>query len=301
LREHVRVNRLLHARLRRIGLIVHPTRAIDGALAATRDWAASRGVEIFQPAVAGQERSVADPGDLGSCDLVLAVGGDGTTLAALHAAAPLDRPVLGVACGSLGALTAVTADELVDALERVATGDWTPRRLPGIAIDYDEGARRVAVNDVVAARRGAGQVIVAIHVDGELYVRFAGDGVIVATPLGSTAYTMAAGGPVLAPDSDGLVLTPVAPHGGCCPPLVTGPGSIVAVDVEPGFGGARMEIDGQTIDDEPRRLIVSRVADHATLIGLGDEPPLFARLRHRRILMDSPRVLARDDRAATGR
>src|SRR5215211_3141158 len=98
--------------LARIGLVVHPRRQIDLAIDHACDWARANGAEVVQIPVSGQERVVADPGEVASCDLVLAVGGDGTTLHALHAAAAVDRPVLGVACGSLGALTAVSAEEL---------------------------------------------------------------------------------------------------------------------------------------------------------------------------------------------
>ena len=84
-----------------------------------------------------------------------------------------------------------------------------------------------------------------MFLDDQLFVRFGGDGVVVATPLGSSAYTLAAGGPILAPGSGSMVVTPLAPHGGCCPPLVTGPGQAVRIVLEPGWGGARVELDGQ--------------------------------------------------------
>ena len=71
-------------------------------------------------------------------------------------------------------------------------------------------------------RAGAGQVMVEVEVDGERFIRLAGDGVVAATPLGSTAYTLAAGGPMLAPGAAGMVVTPLSPHGGVCPPLVDG-------------------------------------------------------------------------------
>ena len=133
--------------------------------------------------------------------------------------------MLGVACGSLGALTATAAEDLPDALDGIAAGALSPRKLPGLQISGTEGLERVAINDVVVVRRGASQVIVGIYVDDQLYVRYAGDGIVVATPAGSSAYTLAAGGPVLAERSDGIVLTPLAPHGGCCPPLVVGSSS----------------------------------------------------------------------------
>src|SRR5215210_3224433 len=94
-------------RFDRIGLAVHPRRELDGALATIRDWAGRQGAEVVQ--IASDEREVAPRGEAADCDLAIALGGDGTTLAALHAAAPVGRPVLGVACGSLGALTRSTA------------------------------------------------------------------------------------------------------------------------------------------------------------------------------------------------
>jgi NAD+ kinase len=286
--------------LRRLGLVVHPKREIDAALANTRAWADANGAEVVQIKVSGDERVVADPGEVASCDLVLGVGGDGTTLHALHAAASVGRPVLGVACGSLGALTAVPADDVDEALEAVASGRWLARRLPGLRIAGD-GLERVAINDLVVIRRGPSQVIVAIFVDDQVYVRYAGDGLVVATPAGSSAYTLAAGGPILAERSDGLVLTPLAPHGGCCPPLVVGSQSAVRLVIEPGYAGARLEFDGQAEAAQPTELRAERVEDYATLVGVGDSEPLLAGLRRRRILIDSPRVLARDDRAALKR
>jgi NAD+ kinase len=286
--------------LRRLGLVVHPQREIDTALRVARAWADANDAELVQIKVSGQERVVAAPGEVASCDIVLGVGGDGTTLHALHAAASVGRPVLGVACGSLGALTAVAAEAVDEALDAVAGGRWRARRLPGLRITGD-GVERIAINDLVVVRRGPSQVIVEIHVDDQLYIRYAGDGVVVATPAGSSAYTLAAGGPILAERSDGLVLTPLAPHGGCCPPLVVGAQSAVKLVIEPGYAGARLEFDGQAEEAEPTELRAERVEEYATLVGLGDSEPLLAGLRRRRILIDSPRVLARDDRAALKR
>jgi NAD+ kinase len=284
--------------LRHIGVVVHPHRALNGALETIRAWADAHGADVFQVPIDGQERIVADPGDPADADLIIALGGDGTTLAALHAGAAVEKPVLGVACGSLGALTAVAASELGEALRDVAAGNWRPRALPGVAVTADGGEPHVALNDLVVVRKGAGQVAVAIEVDGELYVRFAGDGIVIATPLGSSAYTMAAGGPVVAPPAHNIVLTPLAPHGGCCPPLVVGIDSRVRIGIEPGHSGARIEFDGQIRAIQPHTLDVSWRDDHATLVQFGDAEHVFAGLRRRRILMDSPRVLARDDRAA---
>lgn len=284
----------------RIGIVVHPHRALDEALDTLRGWAAGHGEEVVQIRVEGQERQVAPYGDPAACDLVAALGGDGTTLAALHAAAPHGLPVLGIACGSLGALTATHADELPAALERFASGEWEARRLPGVAVAVDGHAPKVALNDLVVVRKGANQVVVGVEIDDDRYVRFAGDGVVIATPLGSSAYTMAAGGPVLAGDTAAIVVTPVAAHGGSTPPLVVGSQKAVRVTIDGGWGGARIELDGQIHDYDPKELRVAWRPDYATLVRFAGAETLLAGLRRRRILQDSPRVLARDDREAAG-
>ena len=153
-------------------------------------------------------------------------------------------------------------------------------------------------------RAGAGQVMFEVQVDGERFIRLAGDGLVVATPLGSTAYTLAAGGPMLTGGATGLVTTPLSPHGGVCPPLVSGADRRVTVLLDSGNGGARVELDGQVRAElgarEQVRLRVRLEPEFATLVSLGEEESPIAGLRRRRILMDSPRVLARDDRDAQG-
>jgi NAD+ kinase len=289
-------------RIQRLGLVAHPKRVIAGALEAIRDWSEAHGVDVVQVPAPGQDRHLAPPGDPADCDLIVSLGGDGTVLAALRTAASADKPVLGVACGSLGALTSVGAGGVAGAFDRIAAGDWEPRRLPALTVESAGAEQQVGVNDLVIVRQGAGQVSAAVRVDGELFIRFAGDGLVVGTQLGSSAYTLAAGGPVLAPGGDGMVFTPLAPHAGCCPPLVTGPGSRLEITLDPGHGGARIELDGQIRDHVdplvPRTLGVALRPGHATLIALGGEEPMLAALRRRRVLIDSPRVLARDDREA---
>src|SRR3954447_11286519 len=290
----------MHAnRLDRIGLVVHPRRELGVALATVREWAERDGAELVQLDAPGQEQQVAARGEAAGCDVIVALGGDGTALAALRLGAPVGVPVLGVACGSLGALTAVTAGDFSDAPSRVPRPDWEQRRLPALAIERD-GERTTAINDLVLIRAGAGQVIAEVAVDGERFIRFAGDGLVVGTPLGSTAYTLAAGGPMLAPGASGMVMTPLAPHGGVCPPLVAGPESRFEIRFDPGNGGARIELDGQVHDElEPRSpttLGIGLEEGTAVLVSLGEEEPLIAGLRRRRIILDSPRVLARDDR-----
>jgi NAD+ kinase len=286
-----------------VGVVVHPRRSIDRALDAARAWLSEHGGRFVQVAVEGQNRRVAEVVEPEDCDLVLAVGGDGTVLAALHAAAPSALPVLGVACGSLGALTSVKAPDVGAALDRFAAGDWQPRGLPALEIRRDGEELGTAFNDVVVVRRGAGQVILDVDVDGETYARTAGDGVVVATPQGSSAYTLAARGPLIAHTTDALVITPLSPHGGAVPPVVLPGESRVTVGVDGGWSGARIELDGRVAADEAPdgemsafRLDVTLRPRFGTLLDFDGET-LVAGLRRRGVIADSPRLRMRDDRA----
>jgi NAD+ kinase len=284
--------------LRRVGLVVHPTRPVQGVLDEIAAWADGHGIAVGQAPARGQTRQVADPVDAASCDLLVGVGGDGTALAALHAGAPKSIPVLGIACGSIGVLTSVTAERVGWALDQIASGRWTPLVVPGLHVAWGEADGDVAINDVAVVRDGVGQIVVSVAVDDVLYAELAGDGVVVATALGSTAYTMAAGGPILAPGADGMVVTPLATHGGSCAPLVAGVGSTVTVTVAPGHVGARCELDGHRSPMEGKLLTVRHRPGYATLVTLAEEEPRIAGLRRRGLVRDSPRALVRDVRAA---
>ena len=282
----------------RVALVVHPTRPIDAAVDTLRRWAEQHDLGIVQLDTGVAARDVAARGVLEAADLAVALGGDGTVLAALRAAAEHDIPVLGVSCGSLGALTATSADELPAALDRVRAGDWSRRSVPALSI-ATSGGEHWAFNDFVVIRHGPGQLVVELEVDGELYVRLAGDGLVVATALGSSAYTMAAGGPILAGGMEAIVCTPLAMHGGSAPPLVVPGDATVAVTVKPGFAGYEAEIDGHRQTLEGERFELRRHANKVTLVMFGAPDRGLTALRGRGLIADSPRVLARDAREHT--
>ena len=286
-----------------LGVVVHPRRPIDRALGAVAAWAEEHDRPLGQVRVAGQDRLVAEPIDVADCALLVAVGGDGTVLGALRAAAPVGVPVLGVACGSLGALTSVAAPDVGAALDRIAAGDAVPRDLPALHVTRDGEEVGHAFNDVVLVRAGAGQVILDVDVGGAPYARMAGDGVVVATPLGSSAYTLAAGGPLVAVLADLLVVTPLSPHAGSIPPVVLDADAEITLRVDAGWGGARIELDGRVAatqgpapDAEPFVLELALRPAAARLLDLDGET-LVAGLRRRGVIADSPRLRARDARA----
>ena len=281
---------------RRVGVLVHPTRNVDTPVRILREWTAEHGTELVQIATPYPQRSVAKEGDAGDTDLIVSIGGDGTTLAALRAGAEAGRPVLGIGCGSLGALANVTVANMRRSLERFARGEWRPRPFPALWIARSEGEAVFALNDVALVRESGSQVRVSAYVDGTLFARFAGDGVVVSTPIGTSGYAISAGGPLVLPGIDAYVLTPLPKHGGFAPPLVIGAGSELELDAAGSFGGVRLEVDGQVVGSGVGSVTVSFRGKMATQVSFDDQEPLLSGLRRRRILVDSPRFLAEDAR-----
>jgi NAD+ kinase len=276
-------------------LVVHPSRAVDLPLQALREWAGERHVGLVQIPASCRQHQVAEPGDASSCDLIVSIGGDGTTLAAIRAAAEADCPALGVACGSLGALTTVSAAHVTSALERYSRGDWIPRSLPALWVGRDVGDDLYALNDFALVRAGQGQLFVTARVDGVIFARLAGDGCVVSTPIGSSAYSLSAGGPLIAVETSAFLFTPLPTHGGACPPLVVAAGSHLEVTTTAGHDAARLEVDGQIVGPPIGVLTISLRPAVATIVSFDDQEPFLAGLRRRRIIIDSPRILAEDD------
>jgi NAD+ kinase len=280
--------------LRQLGLVVHPTRRIDSVLHAISTWAARHDVAVGQLPIAGLARQVAEPVEAADCDVLVALGGDGTALHALRAGAPASRPVLAVACGSIGVLTAVSAENVLAGLDQVATDRFTAQSVPGLEVRSTDLHVGVAVNDVAVVRAGPGQIMVSIRVDGTLYARVVGDGVVVASALGSSAYNMAAGGPILAPGVEGMVVTALESHGGCTPPLVVADAGVVGLEVGLSFAGMRCELDGRPADLAGHALTIRHRGDYAKLVVLEDQEPRLTGRRRRRIILDAPRALIHD-------
>jgi NAD+ kinase len=281
--------------MERVGVLVHPTRPVQNAVDVLESWTAERGLELVQ-IPAGEQPPVAPPGEVNACDLITALGGDGTILQAMHTAARTGTPVLGVAYGSLGALTTVPQHELRKGLDRFEAGDWRAHRLPALAIGAAHARLASAINDLVLARGGGTQLVLDVCVDGELYVRLAGDGIVVATPLGSSAYSMAAGGSLLAAGTTAFLCTPLAMHGGCAPPLVVADDREVTLEVHPGHGGFYLDIDGFRVETTAQRFAISSEHAYATLVALQDSRTGIPGLRERGLISDSPRVLGHDRR-----
>jgi NAD+ kinase len=153
-------------------------------------------------------------------DMVLAVGGDGTMLGAVQHAVSWDVPVLGFNLGTLGFLTEAEPDDLTDVVKRLTSGDFEVESRLTVAASI-RGVRAVGVNDVVVEKIDSTRLVsLSVVIDGTEFATYRADGLIIATPTGSTAYSFSAGGPVVDPHVDALVLTPVASHSLFDRPLV---------------------------------------------------------------------------------
>ena len=185
-------------------------------------------------------------------DIVITLGGDGTLLSAARSFAHTEVPLLGVNLGSLGFLTEVPLNELYVTLEAwmAGKGVMDVRSLMHIVLVRDDRIFRhwEALNDVVLAKGAIARIgEFAIELDGQFVARFRADGVIVSTPTGSTAYTLAANGPIVMPSVDGLVLTAICPHLLTIRPIVVPGSSEIAVTVDVVPHETYITVDGQEV------------------------------------------------------
>jgi len=223
------------------------------------------GLEVFVPAQEGipdafGEAKRLPPDQLASeVDLIVAVGGDGTMLHAARGAARHGVPLLGVNRGRLGFLTDISPELMAETINTMLAGDYVAEdRLMLEAEISGEGETRgpmLALNDVVLKTGYTGHMQdFRTSVDGEYVNTHGGDGLIVATPTGSTAYALSCGGPIIRPDVDALVIVPIAPHTLSDRPIVVRSSSEVEVRVEPRPESQRAEVacDGETLGEMGR-------------------------------------------------
>jgi NAD+ kinase len=217
-------------------VVTHGGDGTEGALDQLRRIAASSGVELLERA-----------DDPRTPDLAIVLGGDGTMLRALARFLGTGVPALGVNFGRVGFLTAIQADELESGLTRAFAGDYKTIELSTVDVTV-RGEQHVAVNDVVVAGGTLGRMIeLSYAIGGEELGQQPCDGLICATPTGSTAYNLSNGGPVLVWGIDAMVLTFVAPHATHIRPLVVPRGSDVTITNETTSFDAAVLVDGQPV------------------------------------------------------
>ncbi len=183
--------------------------------------------------------------------IMICYGGDGTLLEGVHRLGGAPIPVMGINAGHLGFLTTAPSNGLHAIFEQIVRGDLTvePRSMLEVSGDFAESPDTVtALNEFTVQRRGAGMVSVETLVDGQAVATCHGDGIIVSTPTGSTAYSLSAGGPIVAPACSCFIISPLAPHNLTMRPLVIPDSSVITLKVHARRSEAFVTLDNRACD-----------------------------------------------------
>ena len=206
-------------------------------------------------------------------EAIVAIGGDGTVLGAAAASLSLGIPVCGINVGHVGYLAEFEPSDITDLANALRTDTF--RLLDHATVGVEAGGvTGLAVNDVVVEKVMSHRIIeVTVNINGERLATYRTDGIIVATPLGSTAYSLSAGGPVVSPELDALVLTPVAPHSLLSRAIVLAPDSVIEIVVT-GDRPATINVDGgQLIGVESGQSVtIKRGETNVRFLSLGRHP-----------------------------
>ncbi|NPA87506.1 MAG: NAD(+) kinase [Epsilonproteobacteria bacterium] len=197
-------------------------------------------------------------------DFLVSLGGDGTLISVARRSYKFDKPILGINAGKLGFLTDINPDNIEDFLTKFLNGEYRVDERMVIEVEY-KNSMLYAFNDIVISKDVISSMI-HINVDtNESYLnRYYGDGLIVSTPTGSTAYNLSAGGPVVYPLTEGFILTPICPHSLTQRPLVLP--SHFELDIEAEGNTAKLIIDGQEIFEMKDKIKIRKAPKPAKLI-----------------------------------
>jgi NAD+ kinase len=241
---------------RNIGIISRPRRSnLSEVVPSLLPWLEDRGIHV----VYDQETatSLAEPSEgrsreqvAAASDLLLVLGGDGTLLAAARVAAPRGTPILPINMGSLGFLTSFMLEELYPALEDILAGRLTISERVMLHAELERGDKildkQTVLNEVVINKGALARMIeLELSIDNDFVCRYRADGLIVASPTGSTAYSLSAGGPIVHPSVESFIITPICPHTLSDRPVVVGDTSIIEVKLSAGTESVFLTLDGQ--------------------------------------------------------
>jgi NAD+ kinase len=241
---------------RNIGIISRPRRSnLSEVVPPLLSWLEARGIHV----VYDQETasSLAEPSEgrsrdqvAAASDLLLVLGGDGTLLAAARVAAPRGIPILPINMGSLGFLTSFMLEELYPALEDILAGRLTISERVMLHAELERSGKildkQTVLNEVVINKGALARMIeLELSIDQDFVCRYRADGLIVASPTGSTAYSLSAGGPIVHPSVESFIITPICPHTLSDRPVVIGDTSIIEVNLTAGTESVFLTLDGQ--------------------------------------------------------
>lgn len=220
-----------------------------------QNWFIEHGVSVRLPQAKDLEKTAESPVDQDQdfyqgLDALIVLGGDGTLLRVARQADDMAIPILGVNLGHLGFLTELELPDLYPCLAKLVQGEYQiEERMRLEARIIREGQVRNtarALNDVVVSKGPLARIItLEVYINDQYYSTFSGDGLIIATPTGSTAYSLSAGGPIVNPELEVILLTPICPHTFYSRPLVVSPTQQITVVLRPRFDEVAITLDGQ--------------------------------------------------------
>jgi NAD+ kinase len=241
---------------RNIGIISRPRRSnLSEVVPPLLSWLVARGIHVIYDLETAS--SLAEPSEgrsrdqvAAASDLLLVLGGDGTLLAAARVAAPRGIPILPINMGSLGFLTSFMLEELYPALEDILAGRLTISERVMLHAELQRGEKildkQTVLNEVVINKGALARMIeLELSIDKDFVCRYRADGLIVASPTGSTAYSLSAGGPIVHPFVESFIITPICPHTLSDRPVVVGDTSIIEVKLSAGTESVFLTLDGQ--------------------------------------------------------
>ena len=258
----------------RVGLVVHPGRPAATVVAdELRGKLVAGGIEVAL---------VDDAGAADGVDLVVSIGGDGTFLRAAHVASRIGAPVLGVKVGRMGFLTEVEPGDAEPLVRRVMDGTARIEQRLAVTAEPENGESfptQWALNEIMVEKRARNRIVsLLVSVDGSYVATFSADGVIVATPTGSTAYSFSARGPIVSPTVNSMVLTPIAAHMVFDRSFVLDAGQLVSIQVV-GEEMGLLSADGrESIELGVGSRLRIRAADRPALLVRRDGAPGFLSL-----------------------
>jgi NAD+ kinase len=241
---------------RNIGIISRPRRSnLSEVVPPLLSWLQSHGIHVAYDQETASSLAAPSEGRsreqvAAASDLLLVLGGDGTLLAAARVAAPRGIPILPINMGSLGFLTSFMLEELYPALEDILAGRLTISERVMLHAELQRGDKildkQTVLNEVVINKGALARMIeLELSIDQDFVCRYRADGLIVASPTGSTAYSLSAGGPIVHPSVESFIITPICPHTLSDRPVVVGDTSIIEVKLSAGTESVFLTLDGQ--------------------------------------------------------
>jgi NAD+ kinase len=239
-------------------------------------WLAERGDGLVQRVEAGSRADLA-----GTVDVIVTFGGDGTMLAAAQDALPHSTPILGVNLGKLGFLADVNANATLDAIAELLERRCRIEDRMTLSGALAGSAEFHALNDIVISKGGHARIVhIDASVDGDFLATFLADGIIIATPTGSTAYSLATGGPIVVPSSDVIIISPISAHTLTARPIIVPGGSRVHLEARLDEGSILLMYDGRVTEHHPPVLSIDiRRGDRPLRLVKHAAPTYFSMLR----------------------